>query len=88
MNTLQNEGAHSLSANGKYIYFTRCGDAQPGRGGYGGCDIYRTRMKGNLWGAPRNMGRTINSNGWESQPYVCRWYDIVFYIQSQRWFWW
>ncbi len=83
VNTLQNEGAHSLSANGKYIYFTRCGDAQPGRGGYGGCDIYRTRMKGNLWGAPRNMGRTINSNGWESQP--CMSADgMTLYFTSNR----
>lgn len=68
VNTAQNEGAHSLTANGKYIYFTRCGDGSSGQGGFGSCDIYRTKMKGNMWGAPRNMGRVINTNKWESQP--------------------
>ena len=40
-------------------------------------------MKGNLWGAPRNMGRAINSNGWESQP--CMSADgMTLYFTSNR----
>ena len=42
VNTFQNEGAHSISANGKYIYFTRCDDGGMKKEGYGSCDIYRT----------------------------------------------
>jgi len=68
VNTFYNEGAHSISANGKYIYFTRCDDGSMKREGYGSCDIYRTSRRGEHWVKPKNMGRAINTEKWESQP--------------------
>jgi len=67
VNTQDNEGAQSLSTNGKYLFFTACNRPK----GYGGCDIYLTRKdsKGN-WSKPMNMGSTINSKYWESQPSI------------------
>ncbi len=67
VNTQDNEGAQSLSTNGKYLFFTACNRPK----GYGGCDIYLTRKdsKGN-WSKPMNMGSTINTKYWESQPSI------------------
>lgn len=67
VNTQDNEGAQSLSINGKYLFFTACNRPK----GYGGCDIYLTRkdVNGN-WSKPMNMGGTINSEYWESQPSI------------------
>ena len=67
VNTQGNEGAQSLSADGKYLFFTACDRPK----GYGGCDIYLTRKdsKGN-WSKPMNMGSTINSKYWDSQPSI------------------
>lgn len=64
LNTPQNEGAHTISADGKAIVFTRCNMND----GLGGCDLYISEYKNNSWTKPRNMGTAINTTGWESQP--------------------
>lgn len=64
LNTPQNEGAHTISADGKAIVFTRCNMTD----GLGGCDLYISEYKNNSWTKPRNMGSSINTAGWESQP--------------------
>lgn len=73
INTFTNEGAPTLSADGKYIIFTACdldGSLNYGRGrkGYGSCDLFVSERNGNKWSPPVNMGRTINSGNWETQP--------------------
>ncbi len=59
-----NEGAHCISPDGKFLYFTGCN--RPG--GMGSCDIYVSRRSGDRWGTPRNLGSNINTPGWEAQP--------------------
>src|SRR5690606_16785029 len=61
---LYNEGAHCISPDGKYLFFTGCNRPD----GLGSCDIYVSRREGNFWGAPFNIGAPINSGGWEAQP--------------------
>lgn len=73
INTFTNEGAPTISADGKYIIFTACDldgslNYGPGRKGYGSCDLFVSHRKGDTWGKPVNMGRTINSPAWETQP--------------------
>lgn len=63
-NTRGNEGAHVISADGKTIVFTRCDAAD----GLGSCDLYSSDFKNGTWTKPRNMGSTINTSYWESQP--------------------
>ncbi|MDG1717186.1 MAG: OmpA family protein, partial [Saprospiraceae bacterium] len=53
-----------FSANGKFVVFTSCNN----RNGFGGCDLYYSRIKNGQWIAPRNMGLVINTPAWESQP--------------------
>lgn len=57
-------GTFSFSANGKFVVFTSCNH----RNGFGGCDLYYSRIKNGEWISPRNMGPVINTPAWESQP--------------------
>ncbi|MEP7322607.1 MAG: OmpA family protein [Saprospiraceae bacterium] len=63
-NTLENEGAHVISADGKTIVFTRC----DGKDGMGSCDLYISEFKNTSWTKPVNIGAPVNSTYWESQP--------------------
>ncbi|MBP7183934.1 MAG: PD40 domain-containing protein [Saprospiraceae bacterium] len=64
INTPYNEGAQSLSADGKTLAFTGC-NYQPS---LGSCDIYISEFKNGKWSKPQNLGQPINSASWESQP--------------------
>ncbi len=56
----------AFSRNGRTLYF-----ASSRKGGFGGVDIYVAHLKSNgRWGAPKNMGPTINSSGNDMFPYV------------------
>lgn len=73
INTVANEGAPTLSADGKYIIMVGCatgpdGEYGKGRVGYGSCDLFVSERIGNDWTEPVNMGKTINSGHWETQP--------------------
>ncbi|GAB3955940.1 hypothetical protein GCM10028805_44320 [Spirosoma harenae] len=64
INTPENEGTPSLSADGRTIVFTAC----QGRKGFGSCDLYMSHKTGNEWSSPENLGPTINTRYYESQP--------------------
>ncbi|WP_332369519.1 OmpA family protein [Spirosoma telluris] len=64
INTPENEGTASLSADGRTIVFTAC----QGRKGFGSCDLYMSRKTGSDWSNPENLGPTINTRYYESQP--------------------
>jgi outer membrane protein OmpA-like peptidoglycan-associated protein len=66
LNTKENEGAHSISADGRKIFFTRC-EAEDS---YGGCDIYFTQKIGDHWTIPENLGSQINSRFRDFQPHI------------------
>ncbi len=62
----QNVGAMSLTADGKALYFTGCRWPD----GMGRCDLYTSHLHNHTWQEPVNLGSTVNSTGWESQPFV------------------
>lgn len=64
INSRNNEGTCSISADGRTLVFTACNRTD----GYGGCDLYISVKEGNEWRTPRNLGATVNSRHWESQP--------------------
>jgi len=59
-----NEGASSISHDGKYLFFTACNRQD----GLGSCDLYYSEKIGGRWQKPKNMGNKINSGNWESHP--------------------
>lgn len=64
INTGYNEGAMNISADGQYVFFTSCRS----KAGFGGCDLYYAVKENNSWGLPQNLGQTVNSAAWETQP--------------------
>lgn len=69
VNTVQNEGAPTLSLDGQVLIFTACEniDGWGNYSGKGSCDLFFTQRSGTRWDRPRNMGK-VNSYKWESQP--------------------
>jgi OmpA-OmpF porin, OOP family len=64
INTSANEGAATISGDGKTLVFTSCNrsDSQ------GDCDLYISFRSGDEWSKPKNMGPIVNSKSWDSQP--------------------
>ncbi len=66
INTPYNEGACSISADGRTLIFTAC----EGRESFGNCDLYISRYEAGVWTRPENLGRNVNSVNWDSQPSI------------------
>ncbi len=66
LNTDGNEGAQTITADGRHLYFTACNRPD----GVGRCDIYYAQRSGSQWTTPVNLGRPVNSTSWDSQPSV------------------
>jgi outer membrane protein OmpA-like peptidoglycan-associated protein len=66
LNTPENEGAQSLSADGTILFFTACNSAS----GMGSCDIYYSYRLNDRWSSPVNAGPPLNSQNWEAQPSI------------------
>ena len=64
VNTEQNEGAQNISQDGQWLVFTGCNR----KDGFGGCDIYISYLTSNGWSEAINLGGTLNSDQWDSQP--------------------
>lgn len=68
----ENEGAGTLSPDGRFMIFTKCAgvDGSYGNGarGLGSCDLFISRRIGERWTPPENLGPPLNSRNWESQP--------------------
>ncbi|MDX2284029.1 MAG: OmpA family protein [Bacteroidia bacterium] len=64
INTPDNEGAGSLTQDGRMLFFAACERSD----GLGSCDLYVSERSGDRWSAPRNLGPAVNSRSWESQP--------------------
>lgn len=66
INTQMDEGAPSMSADGRSLVFAACNRPDA----VGGCDIYISYKEGEEWSEPLNMGREINSPSWDSEPSI------------------
>ena len=65
LNSILNEGAPSISADGRLLFFAAC-DRSDGKGR---CDIYLSqRVADGSWSKPMNIGPPINTGDWETQP--------------------
>ncbi|MFT7113881.1 MAG: outer membrane protein OmpA-like peptidoglycan-associated protein [Candidatus Azotimanducaceae bacterium] len=79
LNTNDNEGAQSLTADGYALFYTACNR----REGLGSCDIYLSSFDGRVWSNPLNLGAPINSNKWESQPSISSDGKTIFYTSNR-----
>ena len=64
INTPENEGASTTSADGQYLFFTACQNPK----NLGSCDLWLTFVKGDKWQAAIHMPDNVNSKYKETQP--------------------
>jgi outer membrane protein OmpA-like peptidoglycan-associated protein len=79
LNTVQNEGAQTLSSDGSYMFFTACD--RPG--GLGSCDIYYSSFSDGKWTEPVNLRSPVNTPSWESTPSVSADGKTLFFSSSR-----
>ncbi|PIB34303.1 hypothetical protein BFP72_02080 [Reichenbachiella sp. 5M10] len=80
INSENNEGAGSVSADGRTLVFTSCDGVR----GFGSCDIYTAEKVGEDWSTPRNIGKAINSGAWEAQPSLSADGRTLLFVSNRR----
>ncbi|HEU4718491.1 MAG TPA: OmpA family protein [Bacteroidia bacterium] len=86
INTPENEGAPSLSPDGRFLFFAGCmGENGYGydRRGYGSCDIFYTQKMNGSWTRPVNVGAPVNTKEWESQPSFSSDGKTLYFVSSR-----
>ena len=66
LNIADKKGSPSLSADLQTLYYA----ADYGAEGYGRYDIYKVTKTKTGWSLPKNLGRNINTDFWESAPSI------------------
>ncbi|HTL83394.1 MAG TPA: OmpA family protein [Bacteroidia bacterium] len=87
INSDRNEGAPSLSADGRYLFFAACEEYDGygnGRQGYGSCDIFITQKINNVWTKPKNVGAPVNTGSWESQPSFSSDGKTLYFVSNRK----
>lgn len=77
---LHSEGAHSISPDGKYLFFTGCNRPD----GLGSCDIYVAHWDGKEWSNPHNLGAPVNTSGWEAQPSISADGKTLYFVSRRK----
>ncbi len=75
-----NEGAQSISQDGKFLFFTGCNRPD----GLGRCDIYIAQKKGDDWGKPFDLSPPVNTPGWESQPSISADGRTLYFVSNRK----
>jgi len=79
INSNDNEGAQSLSVNGKYLFFSGCNRED----GIGQCDIYFSQKANGVWTKPVVLSKPLNTEYWDSHPSISA-DSKTFYFSSDR----
>ena len=69
-NTADQESAQMMSADGHYLFFTRCENRSENGWGQGGCDLYMSYRSDSVWSVPESFGATINTPDFEGMPWL------------------
>ncbi len=79
LNSTNNEGAQTITGDGKTMIFTACNRDD----GMGLCDLYIAEDLGDRWSVPVNMGRVINTANSEKQPSVSADGRTLYFISNR-----
>ena len=80
INSSYNEGAGSISGDGKTLVFASCDRPKA----IGNCDLYISRRTGNNWSPPVNLGTNVNSTEWDSQPSLSADGRTLYFTSTRR----
>lgn len=89
VNTVNNEGAPTIGADGRSLVFVACPDASgnnygENRRGKGSCDLFYTKKLGSRWSDPVNLPGEVNSFHWESQPSLSSDGKTMYFVRGLR----
>jgi flagellar motor protein MotB len=79
LNTPDNEGAQSMTADGKTLWFTACNQ----RSGLGMCDLYYSTWTDGRWSIPKNAGSPLNSRYSEKHPAISADGRILYFASNR-----
>ncbi len=79
INTGDNEGAQSVTADGRTLFFTGCNRPD----GYGLCDIYTSRWENGQWSVPVNLGEAVNTYHSEKHPSISADGRILYFTSNR-----
>ena len=86
--TERNEGAPTISADGRSLVFVPCSDESgeygENRKGKGSCDLFFTARIGKNWLNPTNIKGDINTYHWETQPSLSSDGKTLYFIRGLR----
>lgn len=80
INTVANDFAPFLAADNKTLYF-----ASEGHGGFGESDIFYTKRLDDSWtnwSPPKNLGKEINTPGWDAYYAVSAAGDYAYFVSN------
>jgi len=80
INTTYNEGAGTISGDGKTLVFASCDRPRS----IGNCDLYISYRTGNNWSPPQNLGIAVNSPEWDSQPSLSADGRTLYFTSTRR----
>ena len=80
INSSFNEGAGTISGDGKTLVFASCDRPRA----IGNCDLYISRRTGNNWSPPQNLGSNVNSVEWDSQPSLSADGRTLYFTSTRR----
>jgi len=89
VNTVNNEGAPTIAADGRSLIFVACPDASgedygANRTGKGSCDMFITQRLGAKWIDPVNLPGAVNTVNWETQPSLSSDGKTLYFIRGMR----
>jgi outer membrane protein OmpA-like peptidoglycan-associated protein len=80
INSSYNEGSACLSHDGRLLIFARCNSPD----GIGNCDLFSAELRpDSTWGNIRNLGKQVNSSGWDSHPSLTHSGDTLYFASNR-----
>lgn len=83
-NTGLPDGAAMLSADGKYLFYTRCDMRSPNGIESGGCDIAFSFKEDTAWSSPQYFGFTINTTAYEGQACISSDNKDLYFVSNRE----
>lgn len=82
-NTGSPDGAAMLSADGNYLFYTRCDMRSPNGIEGGGCDLVFSYRERDQWSSPQYFGFTINTTAYEGQACLSSDNKDLFFVSNR-----
>lgn len=83
-NTNLPDGGAKLSADGNYLFYTRCDMRSPDGIRGGGCDIVFSFREDSSWSPPQYFGYTINTTAYEGQPCINSDNTTLYFVSNRE----